>query len=125
MKATALILTLLFSSFALADSPVFTNSLEKARVLSKTYQKNIIVIFASSSCKYCDNLKSEVNNGTFDDLLENKIVCYLDITNDTDLINKYKVSLIPDSRFFTKETEQSKILGYEKNKYKKWLENLK
>lgn len=114
------------STNIMADSPIFLNSLTDATALSETSEKNLLVIFGSKSCRYCDDLKKEINSGNLDNLLKNKIVCYIDIDDkNRNLEKEYKISIIPDSRFFIKNNQKSKIIGYEKNKYRNWLETLK
>lgn len=125
MRYLLLLFLMISSSMSLADSPLFTSSLDKAKTLSKQSQKNIILVFGSSSCKYCDLLKNEINSGNLDSLLNNKIVCYIDIEEYPDLKKTYNVNMIPDSRYINKEKEQSRLRGYEKNKYVQWLESLR
>lgn len=125
MRYLLLLLLTILSSISLADSPVFTNSLNKAKALSKQSQKSIILIFASSSCKYCDMLKNEINSGNLDKLLSDKVICYVDINEYPELKESYNVNMIPDSRFLNKEIEKSRLRGYEKNKYVQWLESLR
>ena len=110
----------------MADSPIFLNSLEDSQAMSKISQKDLIVIFGSSSCKYCEELKSDINSGDFDSVLTNKIVCYVELNeNNKQIKTSYKINIIPDSRFFVNDKQESKIVGYEKSKYQNWLKNLK
>lgn len=110
----------------MADSPIFLNSLAEATALSETSEKNLLIIFGSKSCRYCENLKQEINSGNFDYLLTNKIVCYVELDDtNKDLKTKYRVNMIPDSRVFIRNEQKFKISGYEKTKYTKWLETLK
>jgi len=125
MSYLIFLLLIISSSVSLADSPVFTSSLDKAKTLSRQSQKDIILIFGSSSCKYCDLLKTEINSGNLDSLLNNNIVCYIDINEYPDLKKSYNVNMIPDSRFLNKEVERSRLLGYEKDKYIQWIESLR
>lgn len=127
MKSLLLMTLMVFiSTNLMADSPVFLNSLEDSQAMSKISQKDLIVIFGSSSCKYCEELKSDINSGDFDSVLTNKIVCYVELNeNNKQIKTSYKINIIPDSRFFVNDKQESKIVGYEKSKYQNWLKNLK
>lgn len=127
MKSLLLMTLMVFiSTNLMADSPIFLNSLEDSQAMSKISQKDLIVIFGSSSCKYCEELKSDINSGDFDSVLTNKIVCYVELNeNNKQIKTSYKINIIPDSRFFVNDKQESKIVGYEKSKYQNWLKNLK
>ena len=127
MKSLLLMTLMVFiSTNLMADSPIFLNSLEDSQAMSKISQKDLIVIFGSSSCKYCEELKSDINSGDFDSVLTNKIVCYVELNeNNKQIKTSYKINIIPDSRFFVNDKQESKIVGYEKSKYQNWLKNIK
>lgn len=98
------------------------DSLSEAKKLSESTRKPILLIFGSESCPHCHHLK--------DDILGNKIpsadqyiVCYLNINKD--LKKEYSISAIPDSRILKKDKEIATMKGYERNKYEKWLKDVK
>jgi thioredoxin-related protein len=124
-KILILLFLFLFSSVSIATPPVFTNSLNKSKTLAAELHRNVIVIFGSENCVYCQNLKQTINSGNLDDLLDDKIVCYIDLDDNPTYKQQYKISIIPDSRFIVNDNQKSKIVGYELNKYSTWLKSLK
>jgi len=102
-----------------AHPPVYVNSLEEAVVLQKQIDHDILLIFSSNKCSYCEILKKDLENMN----IENKIICIIDIENNQKLKIENNVSIIPDTRIISKGKQIKKIIGY-KNKTK-YLDNLK
>ncbi len=107
------------SEIAIANDSFILSSLNEAKNISIKSDKPILLIFGTSSCKYCEQLKN--------DLIKNKlpidrlIVCYIDIEENSDYIREYKVSSIPDSRILYKSNKTLAHKGYGKQEYTKWL----
>lgn len=94
-----------------ANPPIYVDSLEDAVALQKNVEHDILLIFSSDKCAYCNVLKKELSDMN----IENKIICIIDIDKNTNLKKQYRVSIIPDTRIISNGTEKKKIVGY-KNK---------
>jgi thioredoxin-related protein len=121
MKPILFLFLFLFNGIAFATEPVFTDNFKDAINISNDKNIPIVLIFGQESCNYCNKLKSDINSGELDSLLENKIICYIDILNNKDFIEEYEIKKIPDSRILLNNKVRSKITGYDKVKYKTWL----
>lgn len=97
------------------------DSLDEAKQLSKSTQQPILVIFGSENCSFCTQLKNDISNGQLTTALDPYIICYLDINKDVKLKADYEINIIPDSRIIHKNTQKTKIVGYNKKNYIKWL----
>lgn len=110
-------------SVSLADSPAMVNSLEDAMALSESTKMPVLVIFGADWCGYCKILKKEISSGEMNKELDNYIICYIDTDKNKDLKKEFNVRSLPDSRIFIDKKETGQYKGYDKNKYKKWIEN--
>ena len=110
------------SNITLASNPpIFIDSLEEAILLSKEIECEVLTIFSAEWCSYCQNLKDDINSNKLDDALYNKIICYVDYDTNKELVKKYNVKKIPDSRLMDTTGNTTKIVGYNKDKYIIWL----
>lgn len=103
----------------------FTNAyvtdLNVALSLSKETKQNVLVVFSAEWCGYCSSLKKDLI-----DLkgLENKILCIIDIENNKKLAREYKAKTLPTSVLINSdEQELSRLSGYDKISYQKWLQS--
>lgn len=112
---------ILISTNSLADNPVFVSSLEDSVALGESSSKPILIVFGAKWCIYCNKLKEDISNNLFNQELKDYIICYVDIDDRKDLKKEYNVTTIPDSRILKNKIEKSKLVGYIKPKYKKWL----
>lgn len=94
-----------------ANPPIYVDSLEDAVALQKNVQHDILLIFSSDKCVYCNVLKKELPDMN----IQNKIICIIDIDRNANLKKQYRVSIIPDTRIISDGTERKKLVGY-KNK---------
>jgi thioredoxin-like negative regulator of GroEL len=88
--------------------PIFVNSLDDAITLQKQIDHDILLIFSSKTCSFCQNLQDDLPSMN----LENKIICVIDIDNDKILKKQYRVSIIPDTRIISDGIEKKKLVGY-------------
>lgn len=94
-----------------ANPPIYVNSLEDAVVLQKSIEHDILLIFSSDKCTYCNILKKDLEDMN----IENKIICIVDIDKNMNIKKQYRVSVIPDTRIISKGKDIKRIVGY-KNK---------
>lgn len=97
----------------------YVTDLDVALKLSKDTSQNLVVIFSASWCGFCKNLKNDLPdlNG-----LDNKIVCVLDTDTEKRLSRQFKVKSLPTSVILNSNGEEiSRISGYNKETYSKWL----
>jgi thioredoxin-related protein len=98
------------------------NSLDEAKNLSNSTNQSILLIFGTSNCVFCRSLENDLYNSMeLQDATEKYIICYIDLKNNPEYKETYKISIIPDSRIITKNIQTKKISGYNKEKYIKWL----
>lgn len=111
----------------LGMSILYSNSIvkdfEDAIALSESSKMPVLVVFSAEWCKYCSLLKKDIDNGEYSKELDKYIVCFVDVDKRADLKKEYRVSTIPDSRIIKDQKEQKQIIGYDKTKYKKWLQH--
>lgn len=110
MKKYILALYIIFVSLSVCYShpAVFVNSLEDAAVLQKEIKNDIILIFGSKNCSFCEKLKNDLILMN----IEDKIICVIDIDKNKELKHEYRVSIIPDTRIISNGKEKKKIIGY-------------
>jgi thioredoxin-like negative regulator of GroEL len=109
---------------AKADGPAMVNSLEDAMALSESTKMPTLVIFGADWCGFCKSLKKDIESGMLNKELDNYIVCYIDIDKNKDLKKEFDVKTLPDSRILIDKKEISQYKGYDKSKYKKWINNV-
>ena len=115
-----LFFTISFYETSIADFPI-VDDLAVAQSLSESTEQPLVVIFGAKSCGFCVLLKKDIQDGYFLMQLDGKIVCYIDVTKRQDLIDKYGIKSLPDSRLFIKGKQKSSIIGYDRSKYDRWL----
>lgn len=123
MRVVLSILLLLFLySFVQAEKAVFTRSLEDAVAFSEDTGKDLLVIFTADWCVNCTAMKTDIESD--DKILDDMIVCYVDIDDRKDLKKEYRVKLIPDYLILRKKIEIKRKVGYtNKDSFIKWLRN--
>ena len=106
-------ISLFFVMFALVSSAyghpaVFVNSLEDATALQKEIDNDIILIFSSKNCSFCEKLQNDLISMN----IEDKIICVINIDKNKELKQQYGVSVVPDTRIISNGKEKKKIIGY-------------
>lgn len=101
------------------------DSLPEAQQISSQTQQPILVIFGSDSCVFCKKLKTDIDNQALLEHIDPYIVCYVDLQEYPEYKDKYKITIIPDSRVLKNNKTISKAQGYSKDKYIAWLKSLK
>ena len=116
------ILLVSLSDISKADFPI-VDDLQVAQSLSESTGQSLVLIFGSPSCPSCVQLKQDIHDGYFLMQLDEKIVCYIDLAKHREMIKKFKISSIPDSRLIIKGKQKTVIVGYDRSSYNKWLSN--
>lgn len=114
----------IFMSSIYANSFVL-ESLEEAQTLSKSTKQPILLIFGNKNCPFCTKLTTDINNKQLTEYLDPYIICYIDLSENSEYKEKYKVNMIPDSRIISNGKEISKATGYTRTEYIQWLKNVK
>lgn len=114
-----IIAVLLMSSISYGE--FILDSLDEAKQLSQSTQQPILVIFGSEHCSFCKKLINDAHNDKLKTAMDPYIICYLDINKDAKLKEEYKINIVPDSRIIEKNIQKTKIVGYNKENYIKWL----
>ena len=96
------------------------DSLTEAKELAQLTKQNVLVIFGSDDCAFCQKLKTDLSDKLMSSV-DTYIVCYIDLKTQPDMKEEFKVSVIPDSRIFISDSFRSKYIGYNKETYEKWL----
>ena len=96
-------------------------SVSEATALSEKTKQPILLIFGSENCIYCKSLEQDLTNGQLTKAIDPYIICYLDLNKDAKLKEDYKINIVPDSRIIDKNIQKTKIVGYNKENYIKWL----
>lgn len=97
----------------------YLTDLDIAIRLSSETKQNLVIIFSTSWCGHCRILKNDFPKiQGFDD----KIVCILDSDVEKKIARKFKVKGLPTSVMLNPNGEEvSRIAGYEKEAYERWL----
>jgi thioredoxin-related protein len=119
---TTIILIIFNTQYILAKPPIVVQTIEEGLELSNEIDSTLFVIFKSKNCNFCNILSNDIKNDS--SIFEDKIICYVDINKNKKLVNEYGVKSIPDTRAFKNKKQIDKKIGYEKNEYKKWINNV-
>lgn len=101
------------------------DSLSEANELSKNTNKPVLLIFGSEQCIFCDKLKENILNNNLSESIDAYIVCYIDIDQNKEMSNEYNIQSIPDSRVLKNGLQKAKLIGFQLNNYKNWLNTWK
>lgn len=107
----------------LAEFPLVTD-IQVAQSLSESTGQPLVLIFGAKSCMFCESLKKDISDGYFLMQLDGTIVCYVDVARRQDLIDKYKIKSLPDTRYIVNGDQRAYMVGYDRKKYEKWLSNV-
>lgn len=108
---------------AYADNTFILDSIEDAQSLSEKTKQPVLLIFGADYCEYCVRLKQDIILGNLSSGIDQYIICYINLTKNSDLIKEYNISNMPDSRIIKSNKEISSFKGYSKTKYLAWLKN--
>ena len=101
---------------------IFYDEYDKAKKIAIEYNLKLVLVFGANWCPYCKDLKKDVDN-----IKEFKsyIVCFINIDNNKNLVQQYKIKSLPTSVIIYKGIEEAKKTGYKNKDYCEWLqENL-
>lgn len=99
----------------------YLTDLNEAVSIAIETKQDIVIIFSSDDCMYCDMLYTD-----FKDLknLHNKVVCILNTKGEKQIIKKFKIRGFPTTIILSYEGEElTRFVGYKKTKYQNWLNN--
>lgn len=102
---------------------VYVTDLNVALKLSRDTKQKLVLIFSATWCGHCKTLKQDFPYiKEFDD----KIVCILDSDIEKKLARQFKARSLPTSIVLDSDgNEISRIVGYDKTSYTKWLKESK
>lgn len=99
----------------------YVTDLDLALKLSKETKQNVVLICSATWCGHCKNLKNDLP--TIEGF-DNKIISILDSDKNKRLARQFNAKSLPTSIILnTDGKEISRIVGYEKNSYSKWLQD--
>ncbi len=110
-------------SIAKAEGPILVFNYEDA-IYEQAIQeknKNVLLIFGADWCPSCVRLKKDLLKLDLHDY----IICQIDVDQRRDLAKKYNVNRYPTSIIINNKEEKSKIVGYSRFSYQKWLDKNK
>lgn len=118
----SVIFVLLLLTATLANNPaIFVSNYADAISLAKHTDLQVLLIFSSDPCPPCIKLKNSITD------INDIIICDIDISDTTNknLVNKFKISSVPESILLDKSENQIRRLkGFvDKISYKQWLFN--
>jgi thioredoxin-like negative regulator of GroEL len=124
-KTLSLILLLcVIGDRAYGENPYFVDNLGDAIALSESSNKPILVVFGAEWCKYCKILIDDLNDEDSIRVLNDFIICSIDIDKDKVISQDFKVRNLPDSRILNNKIEIAAYVGYNgKKKYLTWVQN--
>ena len=114
---------MLLPAVCFADNLLVYTDLKTASSASVDENKPIVAIFSSEACVHCTNLKNNISNIPE---FSKFIICVLDIDENKKLSRQYKIRSLPTSIMLdNKLIEKSRIVGFSKREYLKWLGEFK
>lgn len=120
-----LTITVLLSSICLSNDSFMLDSIPEAEKLSQSTGQPILLVFGADYCGYCNKLKTDILDKKVGLALNRYIICYVDLTKNSDYKEKYNISIIPDSRIIVDGKQVSKMQGYSRTDFTRWIENVK
>jgi thioredoxin-related protein len=100
---------------------IFYDEYDKAKELSVTYDKKLVLVFGADWCPYCKDLKRDVKEIKG---FSKYIVCFIDTDKNKEMVQKNKIRSLPTSIVFdTKDNELGRKTGYKKQDYENWLDS--
>jgi|688.fasta_scaffold04147_9 thioredoxin 1 len=118
-----LILSMINNSQGLFAAPaIFVDSPADAFALAADTKKDLLIIFGANWCVYCNILKNDIKTNL--NIVEDKIVCFVDFDQNKDMVKEYRVRTIPDYMLYRDSIEIKRKVGYKnKEKFQEWLLN--
>jgi thiol:disulfide interchange protein len=105
-----------------AEPGIYVENLLDAIALSETIHKDVLVIFTADWCVFCKNMEKDIIETP--SIVNDKIVCYINMDNNPELVKEYRVKTIPDYFILRNKIELTRKVGYSnKNDLVKWLKN--
>jgi thioredoxin 1 len=113
-------LMICYSGVAVSKPPIFLDSAEDAFILSEDLSLDLLLVFGAKWCVACDKLKNDIHKDL--SMVENTVVCYVDIEKRPDFAKEFKVKRIPECIIYRNKKEIKRRVGY-KNKidFLNWL----
>lgn len=116
------IILIIFAVYAYSQDFI-VNSLPEAQQIATQTKQPILLILGSPNCTFCEQLKNDLSNKQLQQHTDRYIVCYIDISDQPEYNDSYKVTIIPDSRILKNNKQISRAQGYKKADYINWLKN--
>lgn len=115
-------LSFMFQSNLFSDETKFNLKINDnyEETISKKDQK-VILIFSAPWCKYCSELKNDLKD--FD--LKEYEIHIVNIDKNPDLKKEHSIKVLPTTVVLQNKKEINRKVGYEKNDYKNWLNEIK
>lgn len=115
------ILSIINNSQELFAAPaIFVDSPEDAFALAEDTKKDLLIIFGADWCVYCNILKNDIDTNL--NIVEDKIVCFVDFDKNKDMVKEYRVKTIPNYILYRDNIEIKRKVGYKnKEKFQEWL----
>jgi len=104
-------LSIFVCSQSFSANPEYVESFDIAQKEAKEQNKKILAIFGADWCKYCLDLKKDIESSKGDTLLDDFVVCYIDYDKNPEIARRYKVTRLPSSCIIS-NNRYTKIEGY-------------
>ena len=110
-----------FMNSSYGEAPVYVKTMVDAVAMSESSKKDLLVIFTADWCGICQEMKQDIEKNEI--LVENLIICYIDMDKNEDLVKEYGVKHIPDYFILKNKTEFGRKIGYINLEYfKRWID---
>lgn len=113
----------IFIAVSAFSQDFIVKSLPEAQQISSQTKQPILLILGSPNCAFCEQLKNDLSDKQLQQHIDRYIVCYIDISDQPEYKDSYKVTIIPDSRILKNNKQISRAQGYKKADYINWLKN--
>lgn len=119
-----LLLALLIGHRAYGENAYIVNDLIDAIALSESTKKPLLLVFSAKWCGPCSALHKDLDDTDMLKILDDYIICFIDIDDHKDISKEFNVKSLPDSRIIDNKVEISTYIGYHgKQKFLTWFTN--
>lgn len=117
----SIIILITIHNYGFGKEPIYIDNLPDALAMSESNSQKLLVVFTADWCNACNLMKKELLKNP--DAIDNYIVCYVDFDKNPELIQTYKVRLIPDYIIIENKKETKRKIGFTSlSAFKTWIQ---
>lgn len=104
-----------------ASENIYIDNIKIAEEYSEENNTDLLIVFSADWCRYCVDLKDAINNDIVN-ISKAYTICIVDYDTNRDLVQKYKISKLPESVILKDSILIKKKIGFNSyENYRMWL----